>query len=76
MRMLLPVRRPIHPFTRSLTPTRAELRVKTVKYFKSIERVQDEVEVAHRALAKNKKQQVVQTNGSGNGGQAQVGEVN
>jgi glucosamine-6-phosphate deaminase len=32
----------------------AELRVKTVKYFKSIERVQDEVEATHRALAKGK----------------------
>lgn len=32
----------------------SELRVKTVKYFKSIERVQDEVEATHRALAKCK----------------------
>lgn len=30
----------------------AELHVKTVKYFKSIERVQDEVEAAHEALKK------------------------
>ncbi|TBU48634.1 glucosamine-6-phosphate isomerase [Dichomitus squalens] len=30
----------------------AELHVKTVKYFKSIERVQDEVEATHAALAK------------------------
>ncbi|KAI0265626.1 glucosamine-6-phosphate isomerase [Gloeopeniophorella convolvens] len=30
----------------------AELRVKTVKYFKSIERVQDEVEAAHAKLGK------------------------
>ncbi|KAF8590851.1 glucosamine-6-phosphate isomerase [Ramaria rubella] len=33
----------------------AELRVKTVKYFKSIERVQDEVEATHRALKVNGK---------------------
>lgn len=31
-----------------------ELRVKTVKYFKSIERVQDEVEAQHRELTKAK----------------------
>ena len=30
----------------------AELHVKTVKYFKSIERVQDEVEAMHEALKK------------------------
>jgi len=30
----------------------AELRVKTVKYFKSIERVQDEVEATRAKLAK------------------------
>ncbi|GJJ16218.1 Glucosamine-6-phosphate isomerase 1 [Clathrus columnatus] len=38
----------------------AELRVKTVKYFKSIERVQDEVEASHRELRAN-------GNGSPNG---------
>lgn len=52
---------PIHAFLLrsmyhlTLTPfLYTELHVKTVKYFKSIERVQDEVEAAHRALAKGK----------------------
>ncbi|KAF8528736.1 hypothetical protein JB92DRAFT_2862868 [Gautieria morchelliformis] len=37
-----------------------ELCVKTVKFFKSIERVQDEVEATHRALAKGVSSQVGQ----------------
>lgn len=42
----------------------AELHVKTVKYFKSIERVQDEVEEAHAKLLAEDKSELVQNIGS------------
>ena len=41
-----------------------ELHVKTVKYFKSIERVQDEVEEAHAKLLAEDKSELVQNIGS------------
>ena len=46
-----------------MTHTSAELRVKTVKYFKSIERVQDEVERNQAQLKANAilQKQVVST---------------